>query len=237
MRPCKSGRLLNIIADIPLFLVAPESVANRQNLPALSRDCEHDPAPSPGATQSHCHPKGRKAGFAMLRIIALCVFAIFVSVYIGSSQEATGSQLEGLTGIDKSARQLATIHNPNDPRKPRINRRFKQLLGWISKPCKYSHSETGDKVVVVWQGMKKAGVRGESLLDTTEQVHSIISGMELAYRQYAPGTEFPPSVCQDAMVMYWSLPKKEIEEEVRIPTTPEKLAKALGRKVRIKYED
>ena len=31
--------------------------------------------------------------------------------------------------------------------------------------------------------------------------------------------------------------KKEIEEEVRIPTTPEKLAKALGRKVRNKYED
>ena len=31
--------------------------------------------------------------------------------------------------------------------------------------------------------------------------------------------------------------KKELEEEVRIPTTPEKLAKALGRKVKIKYED
>ena len=31
--------------------------------------------------------------------------------------------------------------------------------------------------------------------------------------------------------------KKELEEEVRIPTTPEKLAKALGRKVNIKYED
>lgn len=31
--------------------------------------------------------------------------------------------------------------------------------------------------------------------------------------------------------------KKELEEEVRIPTTPERLAKALGRKVDIEYED
>ena len=31
--------------------------------------------------------------------------------------------------------------------------------------------------------------------------------------------------------------KKELKEEVGIPTTPEKLAKALGRKVKIKYED
>ena len=31
--------------------------------------------------------------------------------------------------------------------------------------------------------------------------------------------------------------KKELEEEVQIPTTPEKLAKALGRKVKIKFED
>ena len=31
--------------------------------------------------------------------------------------------------------------------------------------------------------------------------------------------------------------KEELEEEVQIPTTPERLAKALGRKVNIKYED
>lgn len=31
--------------------------------------------------------------------------------------------------------------------------------------------------------------------------------------------------------------KAELEEEILIDTTPEELAKALGRKVRIKYED
>lgn len=31
--------------------------------------------------------------------------------------------------------------------------------------------------------------------------------------------------------------KEELEEEVHIPTTPEKLAKALGRKVNIEWED
>ena len=31
--------------------------------------------------------------------------------------------------------------------------------------------------------------------------------------------------------------KSELEEEVRIPTTPKRLAKALGRKVDIEYED
>ena len=31
--------------------------------------------------------------------------------------------------------------------------------------------------------------------------------------------------------------KAELDEEIRIPTTPEKLAKAVGRKVKIEYED
>ncbi|MCY3773558.1 MAG: hypothetical protein OXG98_16250 [Gemmatimonadetes bacterium] len=31
--------------------------------------------------------------------------------------------------------------------------------------------------------------------------------------------------------------KAELEEEIHIPTTPEKLAKALGRKVKIEFED
>ncbi len=31
--------------------------------------------------------------------------------------------------------------------------------------------------------------------------------------------------------------KAELEEEIHIPTTPEKLAKILGRKVNIEYED
>ena len=31
--------------------------------------------------------------------------------------------------------------------------------------------------------------------------------------------------------------KAELEEEVRIPTSPERLAKALGRQINIEYED
>ena len=102
----------------------------------------------------------------------------------------------------------ATIHNPNDPENPRVNKRFKQLYGWISKNCQYTPQQTADKTVTVWQGMKKAGVRGETLLDTTEQVHNITSGLALAYRQYAPDRALTASVCQDAMIMYWSLREK-----------------------------
>lgn len=142
----------------------------------------------------------------MRGIIAYCVFALFI--HVGSSQEANGDQLEGLTGLDRIARMSATIHNPSDPKNPRVNRRFKQLYGFISKNCRYTHQESADKTVTVWQGIKKAGVRGESLLDTTEQIHNITSGLELAYRQYGKGKKLTSSVCQDAMIMYWSLREK-----------------------------
>lgn len=52
----------------------------------------------------------------MRGIIALCVFALFI--HVGSSQEANGDQLEGLTGLDRIARMSATIHNPSDPKNP-----------------------------------------------------------------------------------------------------------------------
>lgn len=142
----------------------------------------------------------------MLRIIAVFTFAFYIQ--IGCSQEANGDQLEGLTGLDRIARMSATIHNPSDPKNPRVNRRFKQLYGFISKNCRYTHQEAADKTIVVWQGIKDAGVRGESLLDTTEQIHSITTGLGLAYRQYGQGKTLTSRVCQDAMVMYWSLREK-----------------------------
>ena len=147
----------------------------------------------------------------MMVLMVSFVFVIYACGNDGSTQDSTSQRtsvdtgIEELTGLDRSARMLATIHDPSNPKNPQTNKDFKQFLDWISKHCQCSYTETADRTVFIWQDMKDNGVRGESLLETMDAINTIIGGFSVAYRQYASEDTFPPKLCVEAIAMYGTL--------------------------------